>query len=276
MKRFTKILFNIIAIVMLVTTCIGLTACTEDIKQLEVTVSVYSTDDEAMVEKTLKVDLYRHLAPETVDHIIKNCVNKNYYDNAFFYKFDDSTTRIMMGDYVYENDAIVKNDELPTVKGEFKQNGVVGSNLLNKQGSICLWRDWTKNDNTYTTNGAFNTGKGTWCMPTESMSDYNDYFCVFAQIDLDDETNSETWNAIKNVFTNTDYYEKYTVYYTGEYESLEFHCEKTADLDLKDGDYFVAEGDEYVSYDKRDIRVPFVEVGGSKVLAAYIKGIKLI
>lgn len=289
MKRFTKILFNILAIVMLCCVCFGLTAC-EDIKKLEITVSVYSADDEAVVEKKLKVDLYRHLAPDTVDHIINDCVNKNYYNNAVFYKFSDyNTNQIMMGDLLYDNGVIKKNDVASAVNGEFSYNNTVGSNLLNKEGSISLWRTWTAQDDTYSTNGSYNTGRGTWFMPTSTISGYDGYFCVFAQINLDDENNSETWNDIKNLFDDADNYESYVVYYTGEYVSsktaeenygLEFHCissdsfEELGD-DEKDS-IFKAQGGQYVEYNQKTVKIPFVTVNNARVLAASVKSIKLV
>ena len=70
MKRFSKILVNILAAIMVVVSCSFLVAC-EDIKVLEVKVNVYNTTDKVMEEKTLTVDLYRHLAPTTVDTIAK-------------------------------------------------------------------------------------------------------------------------------------------------------------------------------------------------------------
>lgn len=289
MKRFTKILFNILAAVMLCGVCFGLTAC-EDIKELEITVSVYSADDEAVVDKKLKIDLYRHLAPDTVDHIINDCVNKNYYDNAVFYKFSESnTSQIMMGDLLYVGGEIVNNKVAPAVNGEFSYNNTVGSNLLNKEGSVSLWRTWTAQDDTYSTNGSYNTGRGTWFMPTSTISGYDGYFCVFAQIDLDDEDNNETWNDIKNLFDNADDYESYVIYYTGEYDAaktaeenygLDFHCVSLDEFDeMSDdakGDIFEAEGGQYVEYNQKTVMVPFVKVNNTRVLAASVKSIKLV
>ena len=287
MKRFTKILFNIVACVMVVGACLGLTAC-EDIKKLEVTVSVYDADESAIVDKTLTVDLYRHLAPETVDHIINECVNKGYYNDAIFYKFSNTNTNpIMMGDLLYKGGEVKQNDSVsvPTVKGEFTNGGTIGSNLLHKEGSIALWRTWTAGDNSYSTSGSVKTGRGTWMMPTSAISGYDDWFCIFAQIDLEDEDNSETWNAIKSVFSSSEDYVEYVIYYTGNYDAngsfannhgLTFHCETAEDFEeLDTDDYFTAEGGQFVCYNKTTVKVPFATVNNASQIGAKIKSIKL-
>ena len=88
MKRFKKIFINLLAVLMIGVACFGLMAC-EDIRTIEVTVSVYNADDSTMVEKVIKVDMYRHLAPNTVDKITEY-VNEGYYNDAMFHceKFD--------------------------------------------------------------------------------------------------------------------------------------------------------------------------------------------
>jgi cyclophilin family peptidyl-prolyl cis-trans isomerase len=271
--------------------CLGLTAC-EDIKKLEITVSVYDADESAVVDKTLTVDLYRHLAPETVDHIINECVNKGYYNDAIFYKFADTQTNpVMMGDLLYKDGAVKQNDsvQVPTVKkGEFTNGGTIGSNLLHKEGSVSLWRTWMAQDGSYNTNGSVKTGRGTWMMPTSSIIGYDDWFCVFAQINLEDQTNSDTWNAIKSIFSDSENYDEYVIYYTGEYDAngsllnnhgLIFNCvEETAfeELELEEGDYFSAEGGEFVCYNKTTVKIPFVTVNNTVQLGAKIKSVKLI
>ncbi|MBE7086737.1 MAG: hypothetical protein E7369_00370 [Clostridiales bacterium] len=277
MKRFKKILVNVIAVLVALTACLGLTAC-EDIKKLEVTVSVYDADETAIVDKTLTVDLYRHLAPTTVDHIINELVNKDYYNNAIFYQDASYTSQIMMGDLVYSDGEIVKNAEAPKVqKAEFTNGGTIGSNLKAKKGSIGLWRTWSAGNGTYKTNADLKTGSGTWFIPESTMTSYDDWFCIFAQIDLENETNSEVFTAISTLFDNTESYENYVVYYTGEYDNLTYHCVSQEDFNeyVDEDDVFVAEDGEYVCYNKRTIRVPFVTVNNAKQLAASIKSVKV-
>ncbi len=272
MKRLTKIFVNLIAVLMVAMACLSLTAC-EDIKVLNVTFSIYDTTSKEFEEKTIKIDLYRHLAPKTVDAII-DAVNEGYYDDAIIYKFADTySSQYMIGDLKYVDGEIVQNDiEMPQVKGEFEYNGVKGSNLTSTKGSIGLWRSWYESDNDYkTSSNARNSGRATWYVPSEGeISAYNGYFCVFAQLDLEDEDTLEVYNDLSNLFASADYYEKSVVYYTeeGDYEytsddmvknnGLKFNAIKSADF-VKDDieDLFETEGQEYVCYNYRTITVPF-------------------
>ncbi len=277
MKRFKRIIFNILAVVLVFGTCLGLTAC-EDIKRLEVTFSVYDADEEAVVEKTLTVDLYRHLAPTTVDHIINNCVNKSYYNNAILYKENNG---IMMGDIFFDtsSDGFVKKSQtIPTVEGEFERGGTIGSNLEVNVGSVALWRTWGVNDG-MDKNSGFDTGRATWFMPTSSQASYKGLICVFGQFD----TSSETWIDVKAALDNTELTsEQYTIYYTGTYDAdavdcgLTFHCVKTEELPegFGEDDYFTPEEGtaQLVEYKKREITIPYF--GNS--LALSIKSIKLV
>ncbi len=294
MKRIRKIIFNVIAVIMICATCFGLTAC-EDIKTLRVTLNVYSADDGNVVEKTLDIDLYRHLAPDTVDHIIDECVNKNYYDNAIFYKTSaESNNGILMGDIFYdsENEKFINKSPLvPAVDGEFENGTTKGSNLKVEEGSIALWRSWGSSGD-YKTNAFYETGRATWLMPTSTFTNYDGYFCVFGQMDIEDEA----WTAIRSLFVeaynedgeNPVGYEEYVVYYTGTYDAtkanenfgLEFNClskEDFDDLDLDEEDYFTAEYNKgLVCYNKQTIQIPFVEIGAQRTLGVSIKSVKLI
>ncbi len=283
MKRFKKILFSLLAVVMVLGACLSFTAC-EDIKRLEVTVSVYDADENAMVDKTLTVDLYRHLAPTTVDHIIKNCVENDYYDNAILYLYNDD---VMMGDIIYNSsaDAFIKKSPLaPTVKGEFEYGGTTGSNLKVKEGSLALWRTYSMNDSMIT-NAGFDTGRATWYMPTNTLASLDGYITVFGQFDK----TSEAWVAIKDILNNSSLGVEYTVYYTekdGGYDAnkadynLDFHCVKTAELDDEFGedDYFIPEenSSELKEFEKRTIKIPYATIGSDNVqLALKVKSVKL-
>ena len=281
MKRLKRIIFNMLALVMVACVCFTFTAC-EDVRRLEITVSIYDADEAEMVDKTLTVDLYRHLAPKTVDHLIKNCVEQNYYNGAIFYKESSYAQQIMMGDIKVgaSSDEVLKLDPVDTVEGEFEYGTTVGSNLVNKEGSIGLWRTWSALDGSYTTSSSTNTGSATWFMPTASLTQYDGWFCVFAQINLNDENNSKTWNAIKNGFATTDLYEEYVIYYTGEYGSLQFNCLPKTEFDnLTSGEkeaVFEAKQNQHVSFNKRSVLLPVATVKGEKTFAIQIKGVKSI
>lgn len=277
MKRITKIFVNLLALVLVVAGCFSFSACREDIKQIELKVAVYNYTTNTEEELTLKVDLYRHLAPATVDAIV-SYVNEGYYNDTIFYKIDESgrSSQIMVGDLkVNAVNEIYQNAIKPEIKGEFKAGGTVGSNLVATKGSIGLWRTWTELDGSYTTSTSTTTGRATWFMPTEAITGYNDYFCIFAQIDMADATNLATLDKIIASFGDTAKSTSYEVYYTGtdydaekENHGLTFHCDKDFDIDEVE-DLFEAEGEQYVCYDRYTIKVPTVSVNDT--IAARIK-----
>lgn len=261
MKRLTKIFVNLLAVLLIGTACFGMAGCVEKITTLKVNVQVYNYTEQKMEDVNLKVDLYGHLAPKTVETVI-SYVKAGLYDNTIFYKIDGRSSQIMLGEVV-DNDGEVEitNKMFPTIDGEFERSGVKGSNLLNEKGVIGLWRSWTSKDS-YTANDytAMNSGKATWYMPTSSISAYNSWFCVFAKIDLEDEDTSKAFDLITNAFTENT--EEYVVYYTGEYDAdkadenhgLTAHLVKA--VDFEETDYFKAEKEQLVCYNKQEIQVP--------------------
>lgn len=293
MKRFSKILVNILAVVMVAFSCFFLTAC-EDITVLEVKVNVYNTTDKVMEEKTLTVDLYRHLAPSTVDTITKYA-KEGYYNDSFFYISASQTSLMLMGDLKYTSDKkVVQNLDVntnklkDTIEGEFSKNKVVGSNLTNAEGSIGLWRTWYANGSFSVSDNARDSARATWYMPTSDISaSYDGWFCVFGQYDMDEDSESyEVYTQIKGLLNNSEYYENYVIYYTGEYNAdnsvlnngLTFNCVLESEFDDVDADsIFEAEGEQYACYNKMTIRVPLVNKGNKtdKSLAVSIKSVSV-
>lgn len=284
MKSLKKIIVGVIACLMLVVTCFGAVGCGGNIKTLELTVSVYDFDNDETVETTLTVDLYAHLAPVTVDAVIDS-VEAGYYDDAIFYKLDAYSSQIMLGDLKYGQDGLVQNDMVrPEIKGEFTRGGTTGSNLTSKKGSIGLWRTWYASDDSYkTSSNALSSGRATWYIPTAEIAGYNEWFCVFAQIDLTDATNSETLALIIDAFETGADYDEYTVYYTGEYDAekpdenhgLTYNVVDADQFDKEQiDDLFVAEGDQYVCYNHYTVKVPKIvatDAPAVKILSAKIK-----
>ena len=86
MKLFSRLSAKLLVLVMIIAACFGLTAC-EDIKTLEVKVSVYRTTESDYKEYVLPVDLYRHLAPRTVDAVIA-AAEEGYYNDTIIYRID--------------------------------------------------------------------------------------------------------------------------------------------------------------------------------------------
>ncbi len=288
MKRLLRYLSVMLIAVLSLSVCFSLAAC-EDIKKLEVKISVYDVANKKNVESTLSVDLYRHLAPDTVDAVIKYA-KEGFYDGLPIYKFaTDNGSQYMMGDYKLNGTAVEKNEAeyVKNIDGEFNASGVIGSDLLNKKGSVGLWRTWeagASDNGSFTKNSdkAFSSGSATWFMPTDTLSGYNGYFCVFAQIDTGNKTNAKIYDYLSAVFADTSCYVSYTVYYTGEdYDSLEFHAETTEEFNARSDEYkesvFTAKGEQFVCYNKTEIYMPFATIGGvensvaAKVLSVTVK-----
>ncbi len=275
MKLFKKFFTCIMATLLTVVACFGLTACAkEDIVQVEIKIQVYNPDDSALYDEdevVLTIDLYRHLAPKTCDAIIKY-VKDGYYNDAIFYRLASYSGQIFVGEYKKNGSELIHNTVLPELDAsEFTAGGQKGSNLYNKKGSVALWRSYYAydSDNTYkTSSDAMKSGRGTWFLPTTDLVNYDGYFCVFAQIDLSDESNAAALAALEEIFINTtSYYDSYEVYYTGEYNSaladedygLTFNSvyrdSDFSDEDLPD-DVFEAEGQQLVSYNRKTVYVP--------------------
>ena len=105
-----------------------------------------------------------------------------------------------------------------------------------------------------------------------NIPNYDKYFCVFAQYDVDADANKETLTALSTAF-NVDNCENYVIYYTGEYDNLTFNCVRESKFN-KDAieDLFVAEGTELACYNHYTISVPVTANGevGAKIVSAKI------
>lgn len=297
MKRFIKKIMVSALAIMMVCTCFLFTGC-RDIKKLEITVSVRVEEDGLyrLEEQKLTVDLYRHLADKTVDAIIAYA-NEGYFNGAFFYqtiRFNDDTThntKLLIGDLRFDETtgSIVKNTVKPNIEGQFTHGGTVGSDLMNTEGAVGLWRTWNANDS-YTSYNSTDTGRATLYFPTGDITAYNDCFCVFGKFDTESDENKKTWNNIKTSCSDADYYDEYVIYYTGEYSEeteavdngLTFHCVTKADYDSmteeQKEEVFKAEGAQAVGYNSCTIRVPMYQATNTSraVATSKIVSIKVI
>ena len=283
MKRIKRLFINFVAVVMLVAACFSLTAC-KDVRTMELSIEVYDYSENTSKTVTMTVDLYAHLAPETVNAIEKY-VKDGYYDGAIFYQLDGYTSQIMVGDLKEKDGEIVQNAIKPELPGEFTHGGTVGSNLVSKKGSIGLWRDWFAYDGTYKSNNGLDSGRATWFIPTAAteMTDYTDWFCVFAQIDLENTDNLDALNLIANAYNSTADIHEYEVYYTGEYDAqkkddnfgLTFNCDLEVLFDEEEIEgLFEAEGAEYASYNHHTIKVAKTaddDTFAAKIISAKMK-----
>lgn len=283
MKRLKKLFVSFMAVVMMCVCAFSLTGCIEDLRKLELNVQIYNYDEQVSEEYTMSIDLYRHLAPKTVDAIVAY-VNDGYYTDTVFYKQDSYNSQIMIGDLVYKNGALDANAIKPQIDGEFEKGGTIGSNLTSKKGSIGLWRSWFAQDNSYSNNAnATDSGRATWFIPTDTISAYTGNFCVFGQFDTTAENNSETLTALNKAFENANNYEEYVIYYTGEYNDqtpdaedgfgLTMHIVQKDEFD-EDGidGLFKAEDAQLVCYNHKTVKVPVTSSGavGAKIVSAKI------
>lgn len=284
MKKLKKLFVSLLAMLMLFTCAFGITGCGEDIKKLEIKFEVYNYSKGSMETHTLEVDLYRHLAEKTVDKIVEY-VDEGYYDNNLVYVMSSFSTQIMFGELVLRDNTIEQNDIKPQIEGEFKHGGTVGSNLKNLKGSIGLWRTWYSfEEGAYKSANATDTGRATCYLPTEAITDYNDYFCVFAKFDLENQNNKNTMNALTNAFSSEENYTSYVIYYTGEYDEtqpnnnfgLKFNIleqEEYWDIEYTTDDIFEtdAEKEHLVHYNPTTVRIPVINGQfGATIISAKI------
>ena len=300
MKRNFKIFVNALLIVVLCVLSLGLFAC-EDLKRVEVNVSVYDISKQKTVTKTITIDLYRHLADETVDTIV-DYAKKGYYDNSLFYvnkNTSETENAITFGDYKFDDSFnVIQNTAsyVHNIKGEFEYNGTVGSDLINAKGYVGLWRDWTANNGYTTSDSSMNSGRASLYMPTTATTKMDGYFCVFGKIDLDKQENKEAFDLISAIFDDSTYYVDYTVYYTGEFDKtksdenygLTYGIMTSEDFNnnydpankrVKVGEDFVtvfaAEGEEYVSFNHHTVRIPIWNQNGKgNIATAKIESVK--
>lgn len=283
MKKLFKSAAVLTVAALMAVCSVGFAAC-EDIKQLELDLSLYNyTGNAFYAESDVKfsVDLYRHLAPKTVDKVLEH-VKAGYYDNAIFYQDASDSSLIFIGDLKFENGELKQNlinGRLPSeIYGEFEANGTTGSNLVSEKGAIGIWRSYYEQDKSYTTSSdARDSGRATLYMPTSTKSAYNGYFCVFATFDTADDANAKALSAITSILSNNS--TEYVIYYTGEYDAakadenygLTFNAVKAEDFD-KNTEVFESEGKQLVCFNKKTVKIPN-EASGE--ISAKIKSIKV-
>lgn len=278
-----KKLFTLMAALLMAVVCtVSFSGCYR-IKEMQLTLSVYDYTNHKYVEQTMDIDLYSRLAPQTVDAII-SYAKEGYYDNAILYKIGNHASQIMVGDYNYDGEVLSQKEAKPTITGEFTYGGLKvegGSPLKAKKGSIGLWRSWYEQDGSHRGRSATDSGSATMFMPTQDLSEYDGYFCIFAQIDLEDSQTEKAFNAITTAFDNTEALASYVVYYTGEYDKnaelnhgLTFNYLPSEDFDEDEiENLFVAKDNQLVCYNYHTVSIPVAPNGqpAVKILSAKIK-----
>jgi hypothetical protein len=286
MKVLRRTIISAVLAVLLALSCFGLTGCGKDIRTAKFTISLYDYENSqtyAQSEVTIYVDLYRHLAPNTVDTMAKY-IGEGYYDNTVFYKTEvpgkaGFISAIMLGDIKLNGDDIVLNETKPMIPGECEAGGTIGSDLKHENGSVSLWRTWDENGPG--NNISPDTGRATWFMPSSSLKSYDGYFCVFGKIRLYIASTSKAISEIKGIFSELGRYVDYVVYYTGEYDAtkvdenfgLTQHIVPEEDF-VDSDDIFVASKEQRECYNKHTIKIPTLADDGAitaKVTSIVVK-----
>ena len=226
MKRFFKLLTTFLASILCVVCCFSMAGCGEEMKSAQIKLQVYDYANNKFyseADSTLTIDLYRHLAPKTVD-AISAYLNEGYYNNAIFYQREvNSVRQVMVGDLFLNGNSLVvgsngrpnisRKMDKPTLPGEFEHGGTVGSDLLNTKGAVGLWRDWYSYGD-WTSSNSTATGSSTMYMLNEARTSFDGYFCVFGQIDFTISANSTAFDALNSVFSSSANYTEFVVFYT--------------------------------------------------------------
>lgn len=213
MKKFV---IGVLTIALAALTLFTMTACDKIVK-LEITLSLYDAEDEAMEEKTITFDMYENLAESAVN-AVRDAVNGGAYDDCVFYvqSVDRGTSvssQLMFGGLKKSGKSYVKVEQAAVPTAEFEKNGVTGSNLKNLKGYLGLWRSWDS-WKSYSTSG-FDRSSAVIYMPTtDSISAYDGNFCVFAKYSAEDDL--DVIESLIALLEDEDNYTEYTCYYTAD------------------------------------------------------------
>lgn len=250
-----KILSTIVMAIMLIVSVFSFTACGEDL--VDVKLNFKKGNGETV---TINYTLYRHLAEESVDQFI-DLAEDGYFNNVFMYRSDLQGGAVMFGQYKFDaNGAIVKNADVPTIKGEFPKGGVVGSDLKANKGNMCVWRWWDAGSSL--DYSGFNTGScGNIVIPstsglfTDSQSG-GTTVAVFGVYDSDSKDDLfELINSDDDIWSDA---ESYYIFYTIVNGELKYNCLTEDDYEemVEDGVYTITtieNGEEVVTtYDVFD------------------------
>ena len=91
--------------------------------------------------KVINLELYPDVAPITVANFVKLC-NAHFYDGLCFHRVIDKFM-IQGGGFVFDENRGLIQKEAPSIKGEFKSNGV-NNTLKHTVGTISMARTQVK------------------------------------------------------------------------------------------------------------------------------------
>ena len=144
-KTMKKMVCGVLA-VSSVLACVGtMTACETDHPEVEIEIEFNGESYE------LEYQLYRKIAPSTVNHFLWLAEN-GYYDGLCVHNFENSSyQRMHTGGYTYANGELTEKDYFRVIKG-YKNYG---------EFPVSVWMDEAKEQPLYTLRGEFSSAKFT-------------------------------------------------------------------------------------------------------------------
>ena len=182
-----RILNKLIAVLLIATLAVGLTACKEiengsEIHRVKITLNLYDSDGNSQT-CDVYAKLYVNYAPDTVAHIEK-LINDGYYNGVCI--SGTGSAYAQFGDATLADDGKLSfKDQGATVKGEFEKNGHVGNPLSCTSGALVLKHD-AEGANRY------DSGKATIAVAFSSSSFDKSSYCIFGKlVDDDGDTSAD-------------------------------------------------------------------------------------
>jgi len=230
------------------------------LKTGDITVSYIDADGDTQT-RALGFELYKNLAPDTIEHFIylaeqgyyNGTVISNVTDNymefgSYYYgsdgklvsKYDKNTSgnynsyitdSYVAGKYFTHDKSIlryIKNDKITdyndySIRGEFSANGVSGNSISLSGGALVLKHDYIDNENS-----VYNTGKGTVAITFGSGSYFSSStkYCIFGKLVSDDADSDEDIDDSVTYADSllTDYYkdDDGNIYYYYDYADSDY------------------------------------------------------
>lgn len=148
---------------------------------------------------TVKIELYPHMAPNTVRNFIK-LINEGYYNGLTFHRVEESL--IQGGDKAGTGSGTTEY----TIEGEFTENGYKENTLSFERGTLGLARQdysmmyYYTGNTSYLTQG-YNSGCTQFFITADDCSEsFDGYYCAFGKV----TEGMEIIDTIKAVETTTE------------------------------------------------------------------------
>ena len=188
-----RIFSFVVSLLLLAFSCFSLIACTEvkqgsKIQRMNMVLEFRDASGNVTDTKVVGLELYLNFAPETTKYFM-NLAESGYYDGVCISNVYDKY--IEFGEYVgTKSGELAENTKSAgTVKGEFKDAGIVGNSLSSASTGVLIMKH-DADDEDGTTH--YDSAKGTIVITLASASSVypaNSY-CVFGRVTSDDADNN--------------------------------------------------------------------------------------